>query len=76
MRKHELYYEAESQGRIRTQPNYLSTAAGDQLDYLGERLDRIRWILRCSTSEWAKNHWAQAESQLLRKIQQVNQQLK
>lgn len=75
MRKHELYYEAESEGRIRTQPIFTATTASHELDELGKRLDQIRWTLKCSTSDWAKNHWAQAEAQLLRRIRRVNQEL-
>lgn len=75
MRKHQLYYEAESQGRIRSQPIYLATTASSELDDLGRRLDQIRWTLKCSTSEWARNHWSQVEAHLLRRIQMINQEL-
>ena len=43
MRKHELYYEAEAEGRIRTQPIFTATTASHELDELGKRLDQIRW---------------------------------
>ena len=75
MRKHELYYEAEVQGRIRSQPIYFANAASDELDELGKRLVQVRWILRCATSEWAKNHWSQVEAHLLRRIKNINQEL-
>ena len=57
MRKHQLYYEAEAQGRRRATEIYRASVATDELDDLGKRLDQIRWTLRCSTSPWAKQHW-------------------
>ena len=61
MRKHELYYEAEAQGRIRSQPIYFADSATSELEDLGRRLDQVRWIVRCATSDWAKTHWSQVE---------------
>jgi len=75
MRKHQLYYEAEAQGRIRTQPIYFANTATSELEELGKRLDQVRWIVRCATSDWAKNHWSQVEAHLLRRIHMINQEL-
>jgi hypothetical protein len=75
MRKHELYYEAEAQGRIRSQPIYFADSATSELEDLGRRLDQVRWTLRCSTSDWAKTHWSQVEAHLLRRIKKINQGL-
>jgi hypothetical protein len=74
MRKHQLYYEAEAQGRIRSQPTYFDTATGE-LEELGKRLDQVRWTLRCSTSDWAKTYWSQVEAHLMRRIKNINQEL-
>lgn len=75
MRKHQLYYEAEAQGRIRSHPIYFADSATNELEELGRRLDRVRWTLHCSTSEWAKNHWSQVEAHLLRRIHMINREL-
>jgi nitroreductase len=75
MRKLQLYYEAEAQGRRRSTEIYRATVATDELDDLGKRLDQIRWTLRCSTSSWAKQHWSQVEAHLVRRIHRINQEM-
>ena len=75
MRKHQLYYEAEAQGRRRITPIFQANTAENELDDLGKRLDQIRWTLKCSTSDWAKAHWSQVEAHLVRRIHRINQEL-
>jgi hypothetical protein len=48
----------------------------DPVERLGRRLDAVRGVRNTTHSEWAHNYWALVETQLMRRLNELNRGMK